>query len=242
MFSYGCLKWFSYGFKFVLFSIFIFRITIDSTIEDYREPSYLAPESGNTRTFTRTARNCMIVATAIIFISALLIISISQRGLVYAYAIDFIVSIALAGVMLNQDDFDKLNKDGLDFIIVYLLFGFALTEVITGYMAWKKANKNRYETVIGYSNHGMIGVQTPVRRASAAIASDPTSRIIAVQTPEGVKIVGIEEQHAVLEDGRGGILIVKNTNAASLGANQRRDVSLGDIEQVQFFYHEIKET
>uniref|UniRef100_A0A7M5XLU5 Uncharacterized protein n=1 Tax=Clytia hemisphaerica TaxID=252671 RepID=A0A7M5XLU5_9CNID len=235
MFGYGWLKWFSYIFKFGLFIIFIIRVIINGSLDSFDEPAYLALGSKNFHQLTTTARNCMIVVTVIVFVAAISSVITSKRGMVYACVVDFIVSIALAIVMLSQDDFDRLNKDGLDFIIVYLLFGFALIEVITGYKARKKSQEERTGTVIGFSNHAMT-VPAPARRPPAAIVSDPTSRIIAVQTPQGVKVVGIEEQHAILEDGQGGIIVVKKTNAASLGANENGDISLGDVEEVQFFH------
>ena len=100
-----------------------------------------------------------------------------------------------------------------------------------GYKAYKKvdwddicANNQNNGAVISYSNQGITSIETR------------TQSIVVRQTPNGVRVFGIEEQHVVLQDGRGGILIVKKMNAESLSAGGRGNGSLKDAGYLQFFH------
>ena len=90
-------------------------------------------------------------------------------------AIDFIFSVALAFIILSEDDFDKLDKH---YFIIYALFAFALLEVITGFMAYKREyeDENVNGTVVSNSNHGMTNIETPTPSAPAVIYSDKKMR------------------------------------------------------------------
>ena len=65
-----------------------------------------------------------------------------------------------------------------------------------------------------------------------ALISSPNTRMVVQQTQNGeIGIVGIEEQHAVLNDGAGGIIVAVKRTASSLSPG-----GLDNAAQIQFFH------
>ena len=188
MFSYKCMKWFEPGFKIVIGIILFIRFLL--------EANGTLVEEGNIQPLTNTARNCMIAVTAIFAISFISKSLVSHKDFMKLCVVDFILSIVLASVLLSQDDFvDLADKEGFDFAIVYLLFAFAIIEVVVGYKtykAWRKMQEQQreeeserepenYPVVNHYSNRYVVA---PVQRpAPAVIYSESTSRNIVIHKP-----------------------------------------------------------
>jgi hypothetical protein len=186
------------------------------------------------------------------------------KFLAFYLTLDFALGISI-GVLLWKDiQVYKYEVWHTDLIFEYAMAGMVAIEGIAIFVFLNRKHNESSQAVsteLGFVNNNQPSPlaqrppdqPTPVPRPPAvlitnsiasrpqrehqpiAMVSELEKRVIVEQTPNGISITGIEEQHAIIEDGQGGILVFIKTTANALSAGVG-DVSLRELEDTKIFH------